>query len=66
MSCFRATVVLYFNVVSGLVGIGLMRAWVRSESACISTSFDAIIGNVRVSGKKYVVLETISLSKLGM
>ena len=50
----------------GIVGVGLRRVWVRSAAACVAASFDEIIGNVRVSGEKSVVLETLSLAILGM
>ena len=65
-SGFRAAVCLYPNVVSGVVGVGLIRVWMRSAAACVSASFDEIIGNVRVDGGNSVVWETIPLDVLGM
>ena len=51
VSCFKAAVCLYPNVVSGLVEVGLRRAWERLSTKCVVTSFDEIIGNARVTGK---------------
>ena len=65
-SCLRAAVCLYPNAVSGLVTVGLRRSWVRSLDGCVAAYFDEIIGNVRVSGRNFVVLETLSLAVLGM
>ena len=65
-SCLRAAVCLYPNVVSGLVGVGLRRVWVRSTDACVAASFEDSLGKVSVSGEKYVVYETLSFSVLGM
>ena len=48
------------------MGDELRRAWARSADACVAASFDEILGNIRVSGKKYVVMETLYLSILGM
>ena len=48
---FRGAVCLSPNIVSGLVGVGLRRVWVRSASACVAASFDDIISNVRDTGK---------------
>ena len=36
--------------VSGMVGVGLRRLWVRSESACVAVSFDEILGDFSVEG----------------
>ena len=65
-SCFRAAVCLSSNVVSVLVGVGLSSSWVRSEAACVVTSFDVILGNFIVAGRNYVMSETLSLALLGM
>ena len=65
-SCQRAAVCLSPNFVSGLVGVGLRRAWVRSASACVATSFEEIIGKVSVAEKNAVVLETLYFAVLGM
>ena len=37
------------NVVSGLVGVGLRRAWVRSADACVAASFEYSVGKVSVA-----------------
>ena len=63
--CFRDTIYLSPNVVGGLVGVGFRRAWVRSESACVSASFDDIIGNVSFAGEKSRLSENLSLDILG-
>ena len=39
------------NVVSGLVGVELRRAWVRSVAAYVAASCEGSIGKVNVSGK---------------
>ena len=65
-SFFRASACLFPSVVSGLVGVGLMMAWVRSAAACVAASSEDILGNGRVAGKNYVVLETRSLAVLVM
>ena len=49
-SCLRVAVFLSPNAVSGLVGVGLRRAWVRSLAACVAAYFDDIIGNVSEAG----------------
>ena len=54
-SGFRAAVCLSPNVVSGIVGVWLMRVCMRSTAACVSTYFDDIIGNVRFDGENSVV-----------
>ena len=51
MSCFRAAICLLPDFVSGLVGVGLRRAWVRSGATYVSKSFYDILGNVRFAGK---------------
>ena len=38
----------------------------RSAVECVAVYFDEIIGNVRVSGKNSLVLETLYLAVLGM
>ena len=64
--CFRSAVCLFPRVVSGLVGIGLRNAFVRSATACVYVSSEDILGNGRVYGKNYVVLETRYLTVLGI
>ena len=54
------------SVVSGIVGVGFSNEWVRSVAACVAASSEEILGNRRVAGNNYVVLETNSLSALGM
>ena len=49
-SCSSYSICLSPNVVSGLVGGGFRRAWVRSATAYVAASFDDILGNVRVAG----------------
>ena len=39
------------NVVSGLVGVGLRRAWVRSAIAFVAASLEDSLGKISVSGK---------------
>ena len=53
-------------VVSGLVGFGLRRSWVRSEAAYVAAYSEDILGNGRVAGGKSVVLETRYLAILGI
>ena len=65
-SCFRAAVYLLPIVVSGLVGVGLRRSWVRSEAACVAASSEDILGNGRDARKNSVVSDTHSLAILGM
>ena len=48
-SCLRASVCLSPNVVSGLVGVRLRRAWVRYMAACVDTSFEESLGKVSVA-----------------
>ena len=43
---------------SGLLGVGLRRALVRSAAACVAAYVDDIIGNVMVAGKNSVVSDT--------
>ena len=50
-SYLGAAVCLSPKYVSGIVGIGLMRAWVRSAAACVAACFEEILGKVSVSGK---------------
>ena len=57
---------MFPKIVSGLVGDELRRAWARSADACVAASFDEILGNIRVAGKKSVVMETLYFSILGM
>ena len=64
--CLRVAVCLSPNVVRGLVGVGLRRAWVRYAAACFDSSFQDSIGKVSVSGEKSVVSETLSFAVLGM
>ena len=65
-SCLRAAVCLSPNFVSGLVGVGLRRAWVRSADACVTASYEDSLDKVSVSGGKSVVSETLYFSVLGM
>ena len=39
VNCSRAAVCLLPNVVSGILGVGLRGAWVRSVAACVGTYF---------------------------
>ena len=48
------------------MGVGLSRSWVRSVATFVATSFDEILGNVSISSKNSVVLETLYLAVLGM
>ena len=64
MSCFRATVCLFSNVVSGLARVGLNWEWVRSVAVFVTESFDCVIGNVKVYGGNYVLSETLCLAVL--
>ena len=54
-SCFRSDFCMFPTIVSGIVGVGFSRAWVRSAAAFVAASFDEILGNVRVAGENYVV-----------
>ena len=66
VSCLRGAVCLSPNVVSGLVGVGLRRVWVRSTSACVAAPFKDIIDKVSVAVKNSVLLETIYFAVLGV
>ena len=57
---------MYPNVVSGLVRVGLRRAWVRSKAACVAEYLEASLGKVSVAGGKIVVFETLYFSVLEM
>ena len=50
-SCLRDDVCLSPIVVSGLLGVGFRRAWVRSEAACVAAYFEDSIFKVSVFGK---------------
>ena len=65
-SLLSAAVLFTPTFVSGLVWVGLMRAWVRSMAACVAASCEDSLGKVSVSGKKPVVYETLYFSVLGM
>ena len=52
------------DILSGLVGVGLRRAWVRSVAESFAASFGEVLGNVRVSVEISAVSETISLDVL--
>ena len=54
------------DVMSGIVGVGLRRVWVRSAAACIAKSLEDILGKVSVSRKQSVVSETLSFAVLGI
>ena len=64
--CFRSAVFLLPSVVSGMLSCGFMNACMRTEDACVSASSEDIFVNGRVAEKKYVMLETHSLSVLGI
>ena len=61
-----ATFCLSPNVASGLVGVGLRRAWDRSTAACVAASLEDTLGKVSVDRKQIVVSETLSFAFLGM
>ena len=46
-----AAVSLSHNVVRGVVGVGLSRAWVRSADVCVAVSLEDSLGKVSVSGE---------------
>ena len=48
------------------MGNGLINACVRSTAAYVTASYEGVLENRRVSGKKSAVLDTRSLSVLGM
>ena len=50
-SCLSAAVFLSPKVVSGIVGVGLRRVWVRSTAACVAASCEYSLGKVIVAGK---------------
>ena len=54
------------DVMSGIVGVGLRRVWVRSAAACVAKSLEDILGKVSVARKKSVVSETLSFAVLGI
>ena len=63
-SFLRVAVFLSPNSVSGVVGIGLRRVWVRSVATCIASSFDNTIGNFMVAGGNSAVSQTLYLATL--
>ena len=62
----RAAVCFYPKVMSGILGVGLRRAWVRSLTTYVAPSFDVILGNVRFARENSMGLEILFLSLLGM
>ena len=50
-SFLSATVCLSPSIVSGLVGVGLRRVWVRLTAACVASSLEDSIGKVSVARK---------------
>ena len=61
-SCRSAAVCLSPDVLSGIVGVGLRRAWVRSTAACVAESLEDIIGKVSVARKNPWCLRLFILS----
>ena len=59
-------VCLYPNAVSGILGIGLRRVWVRSVDACVAASLEDTLGKVSVVGGKSMVSETVYFAELEM
>ena len=57
-SCFRADVRFIPSVLRGLLGSWLSNACVRPAAACVAAYSEDVLGNGRVSGKNFVVLET--------
>ena len=66
VSCLSAAVCFPPNVVSGLVGVGLIRVCVRSAAAYVDASCGNSLGKVSVAGGEYVVSEILYFSVLGM
>ena len=60
-SCLSAAVCLSPNVVSGLVGVGLRRAWVRSVSVCVSASCEDSLDKVSAAGENTYYLRLFIL-----
>ena len=60
-----AAVCLSPNDVSGLVGVGLRRGWVRSAAACVDASLEDSIGKVSVSGGNPWCLRLFLLTSWG-
>ena len=65
-SCLNYYVYLLPIFVSGLVGVGLRRLWVRSAAAYVTVYSDDILGNGRLAWKKSLVFETLSDIILGI
>ena len=65
-SYFKSAVCLSHIIVSGLVGVGLIRACTRYIDTYVAVSYDEIIGNGRVAGKNSLVLDTRSFFVLGV
>ena len=63
--CLRAAVCLTPNFVSGLVGVGLSRVWVRSAATCVSASYEYSLGNVSVAGEIRSVCDFLIFSSCG-
>ena len=49
--CFRAAVFLSPNVMSGIVGVGLRRAWVRVATACVAVFLMKLLSMLGFLGK---------------
>ena len=65
-SGFNSSVYLLTRFVSGIVGYGLRRAWVRYVATCVAASSEGILGKGRIFGKNYIVLKTFYVAVLGM
>ena len=59
-----AAICLSPNVVSGLFGVGLRRACVRSAAACVAASLEDILGKFSVAGENLRCLRLFILPSL--
>ena len=52
---FNDYVCLLPNVLSGIVVVGLRRAWISPAAACIALYSEDILGKGRLSGNNYIL-----------
>ena len=63
---FTSSVCLLHSVVSGILGFGLRRAYIRFAAVCVAASSEEILGKGRLDGNNSVVSENRSFAVLGV